>query len=457
MRLVDRIKKYIINSSNKIKINSKDIKKNDVFLALEGSKYHGNKYINDALNAGAKYCITDKELKLLKSSKKILLVKNIQKLLINLSEKKRSSYNGQVVGITGSAGKTSLKEYLKFFLGKKFKVSASIKSYNNNLGVMISVLNMNLKSDYAIFEIGTNNFFEIRELTKLVKPSQIFITNILSTHLENFKNKRNIAIEKSDIFRKKYNPLAEILYFQKKSKEEDLIYHIAKKEKLKKIIKIGKKEDKCYIKKVKKFQSKHDITLKIFNKNYIITLDEYEEKTIMNLIFVLAFFILNKINTKIIINNNYKLPKVEGRGSIHNFLLNNFKVKLIDQSYNANPETMVESIKNFSIIKNDKRDKFLILGNMNELGLKSHDLHIKVIKEIENYQFDEVILSGDFFKKALSMFSKLKNNYVYKNSSQNIMSYLNKNLHKNAIIMAKCSNITEVNKFVKLLKLKKEG
>ena len=118
---------------------------------------------------------------------------------------------------------------------------------------------------------------------------------------------------------------------------------------------------------------------------------------------------------------------------------------------------MVESIKNFSIIKNDKRDKFLILGNMNELGLKSHDLHIKVIKEIENYQFDEVILSGDFFKKALSMFSKLKNNYVYKNSSQNIMSYLNKKLHKNAIIMAKCSNITEVNKFVKLLKLKKEG
>ena len=117
---------------------------------------------------------------------------------------------------------------------------------------------------------------------------------------------------------------------------------------------------------------------------------------------------------------------------------------------------MFESIKNFSIIKNDKRDKILILGNMNELGLKAHALHIKVIKEIEKYQFDEVILSGDFFKKAISMFSKLTNNYVYKNSSKNIMSYLKKNLHKNAIIMAKCSNKTEVNKFVNLLKLQKE-
>ena len=457
MTLVDRIKNYIVNSSNKIKINSKDIKKNDIFLALRGSNYHGNKYINDAISAGAKYCITDKESRRFKNSKKILLVENIQNFLIDLSEEKRALYKGQVVGITGSAGKTSLKEYLKFFLGKKFKVSASIKSYNNNLGVMISILNMNLKSDYAIFEIGTNNFFEIRKLTELVKPSQIFITNILSTHLENFKNKRNIAIEKSDIFKKKYNPLADILIFQKKSKEEQLIYNIAIKENLRKIIKIGTRKDGCYIAKVKKMQSKYEITLKIFNKNYKIFLSEYEEKTISNLLFVLTFFILNKINTNIIINNNYRIPKVDGRGSVHNFILNNFKVKLIDESYNANPETMVESIKNFSIIKDDKRDKFLILGNMNELGLKCHALHIKIIKEIEKYQFDEVILSGDFFKKALSMFSKLKNNYVYKSNSQNIMSYLKQNLHKNAIIMAKCSNKTEVNKFVNLIKLKKKG
>ena len=203
MVLLESVKKYIISSKNKVKINSKDIKKNDVFLALKGSNIHGSKFINDALNAGAKYCITDKETKISKKSKKILLVENIQVFLLNLSENKRSLYNGQVLGITGSAGKTSLKENLKFFLEKNFTVSASIKSYNNNLGVMISILNMNLKSDYAIFEIGTNNFFEIRQLTELVKPSQIFITNILSTHLENFKNKRNIAIEKSDIFKKK--------------------------------------------------------------------------------------------------------------------------------------------------------------------------------------------------------------------------------------------------------------
>ena len=123
---------------------------------------------------------------------------------------------------------------------KKFIVSASIKSYNNFLGVMISILNMNIKSNFAIFEIGTNNFFEIRELTRLVKPSQIFISNILSTHLENFKTKKNIAIEKSDIFNKKYNPFASTLYFQKNNKEEFILRNLAKQQKLKNIISIGK-------------------------------------------------------------------------------------------------------------------------------------------------------------------------------------------------------------------------
>ena len=94
---------------------------------------------------------------------------------------------------------------------------------------------------------------------------------------------------------------------------------------------------------------------------------------------------------------------------------------------------------------------------MNELGVSSLDHPEEIIKEIEKSFFDQVILSGDSFKKALSIFSKLKNKYVYKNQSKSIMSYLEKNIHKNAIIMAKCSNKTEVNIFVRNLKLYKKG
>ena len=178
---------------------------------------------------------------------------------------------------------------------------------------------------------------------------------------------------------------------------------------------------------------------------------------ILNLIFVLCFFVINKIDTKIIFQNKFKIPKIEGRGSIHNLFFKNFKIKLIDQSYNANPETMIESIENFSVYQSNNRHKYLILGNMNELGFSSLDHHINVIKVIEKNYFDQVILSGDSFKKALNMFSKLKNKYVYLNKSKSIMRYLEKNIHKNAIIMAKCSNSTEVNNFVTKLKFFKKG
>jgi len=437
MILKDKITKYIINNSKKIKINSKEIKKNDIFLSLKGKKYHGNKFIGDAFKFGAKYCITDNKYVVYKKKENILFVENIYSYLKNISVQKRSLFNGVVIGITGSAGKTSLKEYLSFFLKKKYKVSASIKSYNNKLGVMISILNIDINSNFAIFELGTNNFNEIRDLTKLVKPSQIFITNILSTHLENFKNKKNIAIEKSDIFKKKFNPDAKILYFQMNSAEEKIINKIAKKEKLKTIIKTGSFGSDCYISAIKYYKPNHQIGLKILNKNFLFILEKYE-------------------NYSFIFQKKIKFPKIDGRGAIYKSKINNINIQFIDQSYNANPETMIESIRNFSKIKNKGYQKILILGEMNELGVKALKFHNLIIKEITYHFFDDVILSGDLFKKALKMFPNFENKFTYKSSSKDIMAYLNKNIHKKAMIMSKCSNSTEVNKFAALLKLNKK-
>ena len=119
MKLKNKLTNYIFNNSNKIKIHSKDIKKNDIFLALRGKKYHGNKFIGDAFNLGAKYCITDKKITNSKEKDKILFVENIYLYLKKISVQKRSLFNGEVIGITGSAGKTSLKEYLSFFFKEK--------------------------------------------------------------------------------------------------------------------------------------------------------------------------------------------------------------------------------------------------------------------------------------------------------------------------------------------------
>ena len=197
---------YIFNNCDKVKINSKDINKGDVFIALSGEKNHGNKYISDALKNGAKYIVTNELSKNYLDKSNIVIVKNTLKFLANLAKEKRQKYEGIIVGVTGSIGKTSVKENLNYFLSKSFNVSASIKSYNNYLGVVVSLLNLDPKSKFAIFEIGTNNFNEIKKLSSIVQPSQVIITNIFPTHLEKLINTKNIAEEKSDIFNKKYNP-----------------------------------------------------------------------------------------------------------------------------------------------------------------------------------------------------------------------------------------------------------
>ncbi len=442
---------YILHNSQKIKINSNEVKKNDVFLALKGTKYHGNKFIDSSFNNGAKYCITEKIPKSKKNINKILIVNNIDNFLKKISITKRKLFKGKVIGITGSAGKTTLKETLYFFLKKKFKTSVSIKSYNNILGVMISILNMDSSSKFAIFELGTNNFGEIRNLVKLVKPSQVFITNIQSTHLENFKTKENISKEKSDIFKFKYNPNAEILFLFNTNLYEKNIFKIAKIQRLKKIISFGSISSQNYLKKIVKKNNFYEIEFFINKKIIKINTKENVIHKLHNLLFVLAFFKENKININIIKKNYEKLKPVIGRGKIHNLKINKVKLKLIDESYNANPETMKQSIEYFSNLEINSINKIIIIGNMNELGLNSLNYHYEVLKFIEKFSFYKVILCGEIFKSAIKKIVNPKNKFIYKQNSKKLLQYVNDQIHNKAIIMIKCSNATEVNKFANIL------
>lgn len=108
-----KIEKYIYNKYNLVKIDSRNIKKGDIFLALRGNNNHGNEFILNAIKNGAKYCITDKKFN--SNNKQIIFVENTLNFITSIAQKKRFSYKGKVIGITGSAGKTTLKETLSFF------------------------------------------------------------------------------------------------------------------------------------------------------------------------------------------------------------------------------------------------------------------------------------------------------------------------------------------------------
>lgn len=447
---LNKIENYILNNFNKIKINSKDIIYGDVFIALSGKNDHGASFIKDALDNGAIFIISDKIIEKKNINQKIIIVENILDFLCLIAIKKRNLFSGKVIGITGSIGKTSVKENLKFFLESSFNVSASIKSYNNYLGVIVSLLNLDLKSDYAIFEIGTNNFYEIRKLTSIIKPSQVIITNIYPTHLENLINTKNIAEEKSDIFNPNYNENTELVILSDNNEDEKIIIQKALKLKLFKIITFGN-DLHSNIKNVqiKSFDNFHsEIYLKYNNKILSFKIPNNQVLKINNILICLCVFIYNKIDLEIFKKLSMNIPLFKGRGLELNIIINKKNIKFIDESYNASPKSMKIIIDYFSDLKIDiNQKKFLILGDMKELGSDTIMYHKDLLNYICNKKLENIIICGEFMQSALD--KDIIRNFTLMLDKKIILDYLEKNVSNNDIILIKGSNSSITNDIAK--------
>ena len=187
---LDRIKNL------KISTNSKEQNKGKIFLGIKGKSFNGNDFADEALKNGAKLAILQNNKN---DSKKKINVKSTLELLIKFSQKIRISSNASQVAITGSSGKTSLKELLGQCLQKNYSTTFSKNSFNNKFGLPISLINLNKDTTYGIFEIGMDKKGEIDYLSKIIKPDVGVITNISYAHAKNFKSLLDIAKAKSEI------------------------------------------------------------------------------------------------------------------------------------------------------------------------------------------------------------------------------------------------------------------
>ena len=458
--LNEKVKDYLLNNEGKAKISSLEIAKGDVFISLLGSKTHGNRFIPDAINKGAIYIITDRKLEDKFTFDNILVVDDILKYLLSIAKIKRNQFKGNVIGITGSVGKTTLKENLKYFISQTSIVSASVKSYNNYLGVLISLININLSSSFAIFEIGTNNFEEIRNLTSIIMPSQAIITNILPTHLENFKNTRNIAIEKSDIFNPKYNPNIELLILPQNNADEMHITDLSLKKNIPNIITFGKGNNQVYnIKKIIKIDDTIFEVLICYNNNiYKFKINKNQLSRISNILISLIIFVYNKLDITIFSSSTKKVELLEGRGLESKIIFNNKIINFIDEAYNASPTTMricIDYFNNIQTIKNQK--KILILGDMLELGEETIAFHLEILEYLIMLDLNNVIICGELMKSALNKLTKKNLKIELMLNKKLIIKYLEDTLNNDDILLIKGSHSSLTNNICKILLNKGEN
>jgi UDP-N-acetylmuramoyl-tripeptide--D-alanyl-D-alanine ligase len=368
--------------------------------------------------------------------------------LNKLATQKRKYINAKVIAVTGSSGKTTLKTLIGKTLNEYEKTYFSQKSYNNYIGVPLSLCNIENDHKYGVFEIGMSNKGEIRRLSSLVKPDIAIITNIGEAHIENFDNPQGIARAKSEIIEniKKDG----YLILNRDDKYFNYLLKIAKKKKIK-VLSFGL-SNKANAKLIKNrlYKNYNNLHFRVSNKNIYLKVKNINPLIILNILSTLLTLHILDLDLSKIVNFEDHFELVEGRGKIHHISRYKKKFQLIDESYNANPSSVKNAINNFSNIKRRQGKKFLLLGDMLELGKDSDNYHKNLARSINRSDIDKLFVYG---KNAFKVYQK-----TYKSKQGNILQNLNdfdeifsNIINKDDYLMIKGSNATGLNKLSKII------
>ena len=435
--------------ADKARINSKEVNKNDIFFAIKGKKNDGNKYIGEAFKNKASLVVVNKVQNKF-NSKRQIKVRNTLKFMTEISKIFRQNIDTNIIAITGSCGKTTLKELLGNVLGKISSVSISPKSYNNKFGVPLSLLNLKHSDEFGVLEVGMDKKGEIDNLTNIIKPNVGLITNINYAHAKNFKNIKQIALAKAEIIKNilpngfvVLNADDSFFKLHKKIAENNNIN----------VISFGIKTKKANVKlfNIKKVKKAFKIKVKLNDKFKYFTISNNFQGNIYNILSALSVISIYKnvlkLNEKIFLD--FRSPA--GRGDHSTIKIGNKKINLIDESYNSNPLSLKSALKNYDNIDTKKYRKYLLLGDMMELGSHSKKLHQSIVPLINETNIDKVFVMGKMVREIFDNIVKVKRGRILENKS-GIFELIKKDFNNNDYLMIKASNATGFNSIVNNLK-----
>ena len=431
------IKKKKLYKFDGLAIDSRDVKKDNLFLAIKGKNNDGNQFISKAIKKGASYVVSSKNNK--NNKNKIIKVDNPITFLNKFAKLKRENCNAKILAITGSTGKTSLKNILNILLQKYSNTYASPRSFNNHYGVPVSLSNLNPDHQFGVFEVGMSKAGEINQLSKMIKPNLAIITNIAEAHIENFINIKGIAKAKSEILNNIQNNGAVIL-----NRDDKFFNYLNEKAQSKniKVITFGKsKQSDVHLIKIKKHGAIKKIIIRVKNEILELRVKDIHIYNVLASLAVLKEFGLDFQKTIQVFKN---FQPSEGRGRIHKIKRYKKNFTLIDESYNANPFSVKNALNNLSAIKKDKFKKYLLLGDMLELGKKSEIYHKELSRLINSSDIDKVFVKGEKTLFTYKNLKKEKRGNIFQ-CNGDVDSILKNIIANNDYLMIKGSNATGLN------------
>jgi len=368
-----------------ISIDSREIKSGELFIAIKGEKFDGHSFISDSLKRGAKGVIYSEKFfldKLIKSFSKTVFIEvnDTLKALQNIAVFYRKKTSMPLIGITGSNGKTTVKEMTDKILSRKFKTIKNPGNFNNHIGLPLSLLHLDKRHQIGVFELGMSRAGEIKGLCKIAMPTVGVITNVGLAHAENFRSIKDIAKEKAELI---YSlPVSGVAIIN--GDDPNLVKAVSRFRGRK--IFLGKAyENDVRADRIDERGLEIKFTLCIGKKKQRICLPVIGEHNVYNALAASA------CSYHFGVTQGEIKRGLESYKGVH-LRLEVIKtpegINILNDSYNANPLSMAKALDSFSKISAAGK-KILLLGDMLELGkiaLKCHrDIGVIVAKG--NYDF----------------------------------------------------------------------
>ena len=414
-----------------ISSDTRKIEKGDFYLPLRGENYAGHSFIDSAVQKGAIGYFTQDKTKVIKDAKFIIYVKNTLVAYLKLAKYIRDKINPTVIAITGSSGKTTVKEMLYSVLNTTYKTHKTILNHNNEIGLCQTMFQMPCDTQFLVLEMGMRNLGEIELLCKYSTPDIGIITNIGTAHVELLGNIENIARAKCEI----------ASHLNKKglfvAPDCDKIKKFLSYEGEKKYVSIDMSDDIQIKKGVSSFRYE--------NVEYKLSIEG--EHNIQNALLVIEASKRAGVSIENIKKGLFEFKPIEKRWEISNIS----GIDFINDSYNANPESMKAAIKTFLSVY--RPPLVLVLGDMGELGENSIKYHQETGEFISSYNKKdsgiELLTVGE-----LARFILKASTFEGKSFKTNLdcAKYIKENIKEGTTVLLKASRFMKFEELIEAIK-----
>ncbi|MEO8513202.1 MAG: UDP-N-acetylmuramoyl-tripeptide--D-alanyl-D-alanine ligase [Ignavibacteria bacterium] len=421
-----------------VSIDSRKCGSNDLFFAIKGERFNGHDFVNDVLSNGTVCAVINeswyrKNLKALNRSFKkkcFVVVKDTQKAIGEIAKHCRSRFVIPVIAVSGSNGKTSTKDFIAEVLSTRYNVLKTEGNLNNQLGVPLTIFRLKPEHEIAVIEVGTNHFGEVEMLSRIAQPQFGLITNIGKEHLEFLKDIKGAAKAEGELveyLKEVYGTFiqnADDKYLDKYSRYKSI-----------KTFSFG-------------FKNKADVKgkLKGFNRFYPQLEIKYGSRKIQTQLKNIGYQSCQAALCAAAVGFYFGLP-VQGikkalsgykiESSRRNQLKGINGIWIIDDTYNSNPDSVNAALENLEAYKVTGK-KYIVLGDMLELGKASKKEHSLTGKLVKKMKFENLLTYGKDSYNTFIAAKGVKNNYHFQDKGS-LSAFLSLQLRKGDVVLVKGS------------------